>query len=169
VRALAADPARACLTLRCTDRIGDYGLIGFAVLDLATGDIAEFFMSCRVQRKRVERAFFALAARWLCKAGYSTIRVRFRRTKRNAEAAEMLSDLGFAEGDDGLWSRAAAAPFTDTAVVRVRAVEPRRTRPRAIAYSLGGDVVAVRDPSLALRSPVSGQRDGERRRIEALD
>src|SRR6202021_159966 len=32
---IRADPARTRLTLRCADRFGDYGLIGFADLDLA--------------------------------------------------------------------------------------------------------------------------------------
>ena len=47
------------LCLRCCDRFGDYGLIGFAVVNDATGLVSELFMSCRVQRKRVEQAFFA--------------------------------------------------------------------------------------------------------------
>jgi FkbH-like protein len=123
---LTGDPGCACLTLRCTDRFGEYGLIGFAVLDLAAGEVAEFFLSCRVQRKRVEHAFFALAAQRVRKAGFETIRVRFRRTERNGKAAEMLRDLRFEEDGDGLWSRPTAAPFVDTDVVRVREADPPR-------------------------------------------
>jgi FkbH-like protein len=120
---LAADLSRACLCLRCSDRFGDYGLIGFGVIDLKLGELAEFFMSCRVQRKRVEHAFFALAARWLSLAGFDKMRVRFRRTERNGRAAEMLRDLGFAEENDGLWSRLAESPISESDVVRVRGPE----------------------------------------------
>ena len=120
---LAVDRSRACLCLRCSDRFGDYGLIGFGVIDLKLGELAEFFMSCRVQRKRVEHAFFAVTARWLSLAGFDTMRVRFRRTERNGKAAEMLRDLGFAEGGDGLWSRRAESPIAEADVVKVRGPE----------------------------------------------
>jgi FkbH-like protein len=123
VSALAAGTDRACLTLRCRDRFGDYGLIGFAVLNLAAGELAEFFMSCRVQRKRVEHAFFSLVAQRVCLAGCEWLRVRFRRTGRNGKAAEILSELGFAEERDGRWSRLAASPFPEADVVQVRTLD----------------------------------------------
>ena len=46
-----------------------YGLIGFADLDVAAGELLNFFMSCRVQRKRVEQAFFQHAASLLAERG----------------------------------------------------------------------------------------------------
>lgn len=123
VSSLAANASRVCLCLRCADRFGDYGLIGFGVIDLQRGEIAEFFMSCRVQRKRVEHAFFALAGRWLSLAGFEKLRVRFRPTERNGQAAAMLRDLGFAEETQGLWSRLAGAPIAESDVVEVRGPE----------------------------------------------
>jgi FkbH-like protein len=119
VSALATDSARTCLTLRCADRFGDYGVIGFVSLDVPMGEVTEFFLSCRVQRKRVEHAFFAMAAQKFRDFGHQTMRVRFRPTDRNAKAAEMLGDLGFTQDSDGLWSRSVAVPFADTDVVRV--------------------------------------------------
>jgi FkbH-like protein len=124
VEALAQpNPDRLALTLRCSDRFGDYGLIGFAVLDLKAGRLDNFFMSCRVQRKRVEHAAFALMAERLRARGFDTFRAAFRKTERNKASIDMLTDLGFtALGDVGQaaeWVRAAALPFADSDVVRL--------------------------------------------------
>ena len=121
---LKPDPARRRLTLRCRDRFGDYGLIGFADLQLDTAELVSFFMSCRVQRKKVEHAFFQHAAGLL--AGKPELRVRFRSTPRNGASVAMLTELGFAQGapgQDGLlhWRRGLDQPFPDSDVVALSA------------------------------------------------
>ena len=118
------DPSRGRWTLRCLDRFGDYGLIGFVELDLESGMLLEFFMSCRVQRKRVEHAVFAHVAEALRARGHDEIKVRFRATERNGAAVRMLSELGFERGEDDedgwtLWRRSLAEPFADADVVRL--------------------------------------------------
>jgi FkbH-like protein len=82
-------------TMRCADRFGDYGLIGFALFEAETGTIQDFFMSCRVQRKRVEAAFFAWMGQRMAQAGASAITGRWRKAARNGPAVEMFEDLGF--------------------------------------------------------------------------
>ncbi|MBW3558997.1 MAG: HAD-IIIC family phosphatase [Proteobacteria bacterium] len=114
----------ACLTLRCADRFGDYGLIGFTVLDLQAGVIDAFFMSCRVQRKRVEQAAFDYVLRTFADHGHSQARARFVETERNAAAGRMLAELGFAREPEGLWLRATTAAVADADVVRL-VLEPR--------------------------------------------
>jgi FkbH-like protein len=118
------DPARAHWTLRCRDRFGDYGLIGFADVDLEAGTLCEFFMSCRVQRKRVEHAFFAYLGEALKARGHAEMAVRFRATARNGASVAMLTELGFERGPedpDGWtwWRRETSAPFADSDVVRL--------------------------------------------------
>ena len=112
------DPAHARLSLRCADAYGDYGLIGFADLDLAAGELSAFFMSCRVQRKRVEAAAFAHMADLLAGRGYAAFRVRFRATERNAAAVRLLEELQFSRAGDG-WTRPLGQPFADSEVVRI--------------------------------------------------
>lgn len=121
VQALAvSDPRRLCLTFRCADRFGDYGLIGFAVLELASARLEAFFMSCRAQRKRVEHAAFAHMAEALAARGHGTFEVAFRATERNRAAVEMLTALGFtADGAGALWRRPLDRAFADADVVRV--------------------------------------------------
>jgi len=123
------DSDRLALTLRCADRFGDYGLIGFAVLDLKAGLLTDFFMSCRVQRKRVEHAAFALMAERLRARGHASFAARFRATQRNKAAVEMLTDLGFSYADgaagEGTWSRALDLAFADADVVRLAPPQSR--------------------------------------------
>ena len=117
---LAPDPRRTRLTLRCADAWGDYGLIGFADLDLASGELSHFFMSCRVQRKRVEHAAFAHLAGRLAERGHAAFSVRFRTTERNGASVRLLEDLGFARDGDG-WSRPLDRPFAESDVVAIAA------------------------------------------------
>ncbi len=112
------EPGRVRLTLRCADGYGDYGLIGFADLDLHSGALAAFFMSCRVQRKRVEQAAFAHLAALLRAAGRERFQVRFLATERNGAAVRLLEDLGFVRGAEG-WSRSLEQDFADSDVVRL--------------------------------------------------
>ena len=112
------------MTLRCADRFGDYGLIGFAALDLKAGLLAQFFMSCRVQRKRVEHAAFAQMARALTAAGHNDFRVVFNPTARNKAGAEILKELGFEESEGG-YTRPLSLPFIDADIVRLTQDEAR--------------------------------------------
>ena len=119
---LARDPDLLRLTIRCTDRFGDYGLIGFVVVDLRRGEITDLFMSCRVQRKRVEQAVFAWIAREAQARGHALLAVRHHPTDLNGAARAMLEDLGFmADADGQVWRRETARPFEDSDVVRILA------------------------------------------------
>lgn len=128
-RLAAPDPDRARLTLRCLDRYGDYGLIGFADLDLARGELQLFFMSCRVQRKRVEHAAFAHMAALLAARGHGAFAALHRPTDRNRAAAALLADLGFQPGGADVegrvrYVRPLDAPFAESDVVAVRVEAP---------------------------------------------
>ncbi len=128
-RLAVPDPDRARLVLRCADRFGDYGLIGFAELDLARAELQLFFMSCRVQRKRVEHAAFAHMAALLRTQGAAAFGALYRPTERNTASAALLADLAFQPGDageDGVarYVRPLAAPFQDADVVAVRLAAP---------------------------------------------
>ncbi len=112
------------LVLRCSDRFGDYGLIGFAAVNTSKGLIGELFMSCRVQRKRVEHAFIAWLGREMAERGVKTLNVAYSPTGRNGAAGEMLQSLGFtprASGEAGVWRRPAAAPIEQSDVVTLLA------------------------------------------------
>jgi FkbH-like protein len=124
LEALMAERREDAFVLSCADRFGDYGAIGFCVLAKGRPQVESFFMSCRVQRKRVENAFFKRLAAELITREAHRLEVRFRPTAKNGASAGMLADLGFAfepSGPDGegLYVRPLDAPFEEADVVRL--------------------------------------------------
>lgn len=115
--------ARNTYVLSCTDKFGDYGVIGFCVMNRSSALVESFFMSCRVQRKRVEDAFFAFLAAEAAALGHDTVRIAYCRTDRNNTAVAMLNELGFgyvpADGTHGEFRRAVAQPFVHGQIVEL--------------------------------------------------
>lgn len=115
--------ARKGYVLRCRDDFGAYGIVGFCVLESDSETIEAFFMSCRVQRKRVEHAFFHWFAEHRLAGGARELSIVYRQTAKNAAAVEMFTDLGFALREsapgEGLFTRALADTWADVDVVRV--------------------------------------------------
>lgn len=116
--------------MSCSDRFGDYGIIGLCVFDIAKGCVESFMMSCRVQRKRVENAYFSCLAARIEDAGHKNISVRFRPTERNAAATVMLTELAFEflkdeDSDAGIYKRKSALPFTGADIVNLEVASLR--------------------------------------------
>lgn len=125
LEALMAERPEDAFVLSCADRFGDYGAIGFCVLSDGRPQVESFFMSCRVQRKRVENAFFQRLADDLQARGARRFEVRYKPTAKNGASAQMLTDLGFAfeplgEDGEGLYVRDLGRPFDDHDVVRLK-------------------------------------------------
>jgi FkbH-like protein len=124
LEALMAERPEDAFVLSCADRFGDYGAIGFCVLAKGRPRVESFFMSCRVQRKRVENAFFQRLAGELRGRGAGRLEVRYKPTTKNGASAQMLAELGFAfepsgpEGE-GVYVRPFDAPFDDAEVVHL--------------------------------------------------
>ena len=118
------DAAREVLAVRCQDRFGDYGLIGAVVWAPERGEINDFFMSCRVQRKKVEAALTAWLVQEARAKGAKRLSVRWRKATRNGAAAELFLALGFhwrKESDAaGFLLHDLAAPIDGAEIVAVR-------------------------------------------------
>jgi FkbH-like protein len=123
VEALVGDAAgRVPIVLRCADRFGEYGVIGFVLFDPGSGTVEDYFMSCRVQRKYVEHALFQCLLDLAAESAHATLRVRYRRTERNQVALRLLEDLGFErQGDDidAGWLQRGVEPIPGAHIVRV--------------------------------------------------
>lgn len=121
---LMRDAAREVLAVRCQDRFGDYGLIGAVVWAPERGEINDFFMSCRVQRKKVEAALTAWLVQEARAKGAKRLSVRWRKATRNGAAAELFLALGFhwrKESDAaGFLLHDLAAPIDGAEIVAVR-------------------------------------------------
>jgi FkbH-like protein len=109
--------------MACSDRFGEYGIIGFAVVDFETSLVVDFFMSCRVQRKLVENAFFEMIAKGVRLRGRDSLSVRFRGTERNGASLDMLAGLGFSYHEEspgvGVWTRGLTEKFELSDVVSI--------------------------------------------------
>ncbi|MDR3467734.1 MAG: HAD-IIIC family phosphatase [Xanthobacteraceae bacterium] len=98
--ALAGRADAALLALDLTDRFGDYGMVGAAVL--AGGEILQLAMSCRALGMGVEHTFMRHVLDEARRQG-SVARGRINATARNIPVRHLYRDSGFTETAPGLW------------------------------------------------------------------
>jgi len=92
------------LVLSCADKFGDYGIIGFAIVDVERFHVENFFMSCRVQHKKVDHAFFAWLIERAMARGQNVVSTVFHFSGRNQSAQQVLEEMKFAPaGDDEIF------------------------------------------------------------------
>lgn len=126
-RGFLASPTQLCIAMECSDKFGNYGIIGFAKVDESGADpvATDFVMSCRVAQKFVERTFYAWLGAHEKKAGRTKLLARFVRTKRNQLLVEVFQQLPFqtvSELSDGsLVSMDLLTPFEPEKVMDVDA------------------------------------------------
>lgn len=94
-------------TMSVTDRFGDFGLTGVAIVVPGEGTwhLDSFLMSCRVIGKSVESALIAAIAREARSEGAEALSAEFIESGRNQVAAQFLANHGFTPGPDGLFRR----------------------------------------------------------------
>lgn len=88
---LACMEAGQVFDFRVTDKFGDMGIVGIAIIQ--NGEIETFLMSCRALGRKVEQTMLG----YLCnKAGSQKLRARFVRSAKNAMVEDFYSANGFA-------------------------------------------------------------------------
>jgi FkbH-like protein len=106
IAAILAAPSREKYVLRCSDRYGSYGTVGFGLVDRSSEEIRvlDFMLSCRVQNKFIEQAFFDFLVTARGPRCADRLWVNFRQTNKNAPARQVLDALGFlpAPEEDGM-------------------------------------------------------------------
>jgi len=99
---LLASPDTIPIVMHCRDKFGDYGIVGFAIVQ-THGDgieVSDMMFSCRIQGKKIEHAFLAHLLGVASAAGYGQCVCRFRETPRNVHSAVVFTDLGFTESEE---------------------------------------------------------------------
>lgn len=132
-RGFLASPTQLCVAMECSDKFGNYGIIGFAKVDESGADpvVTDFVMSCRVAQKFVERTFYAWLGAHEKKAGRTKLLARFVRTKRNQLLVEVFKQLPFrtvselpsGSSEGSLVSMDLLTPFEPEKVMDVEAVD----------------------------------------------
>lgn len=122
------NPAHECYVVSCFDDYGDYGTVGFLVVDTESSTLRDAMFSCRVRFKHVEHAALAFLIERARQRGAVHLDARFHETERNAEAASVFDDLGFQEvsreGPDRVYrfDLSDAAPGEDIVAVSYQGV-----------------------------------------------
>lgn len=102
---MIADLTYGVFYLRVSDRFGDNGIVGVAIVKIrdTTAYIDTFLLSCRVIGRTVETAFLSFVVDWVRTGGVTEIEGEFIPTAKNAPAAEFYAQHGFTQVtcDDG--------------------------------------------------------------------
>jgi FkbH-like protein len=108
LQALLADPSAEAYTLALSDRFGDSGITGLAILRVGKGEaeVETFLLSCRVLGRRVEDAFLAYLAERARTRGARRLIGRYTPTGRNEVAREFYAHHGFSDLGEGLFALA---------------------------------------------------------------
>jgi FkbH-like protein len=84
-----------CFVMSCVDNFGDYGTVGFAIVETDGPRLIDLMFSCRVQAKRVEHAFLEFLLSRYSKQGSTELLARYVQTERNSAAGKVFDDLSF--------------------------------------------------------------------------
>jgi len=85
------------VVMKCDDRFGNYGIVGFSLLAAAGSalEMSDLMFSCRIQGKRIEHAYLAHLVAVGRQCGLERLVCRYTRTARNSPAARVFDELGF--------------------------------------------------------------------------
>lgn len=104
--AMLADEGLEKYLLECSDKYGSYGVVGFGMVMNLEDEIlvTDFMLSCRVQGRFIEQAFFHQLVENRGARQAARMRINFHATKRNKPAQQVLEALHFepCPGGDGL-------------------------------------------------------------------
>jgi len=95
---MQADNDFTIAVLSVTDRYGDYGVSGMAIIKAdhknASATMDSFLMSCRVIGRNVEYAFFDIIVEKLLKDGVKTLRAEYVPTAKNKQVEKFYESIG---------------------------------------------------------------------------
>jgi len=106
IRALMASDDHAVRAIRVSDKFGEYGLVGVAILERhdVSWDIETLLMSCRVLGRGIETAFIARLVDDIVALGGQQITARYIPTPKNVLVADLYPRHGFVTVADGAFS-----------------------------------------------------------------
>ena len=76
------------------DRFGNYGIVGFGVVDLREPRLLDLMFSCRTQGKRVEHAVLSFLLKRFMPTR-SQFYANYRRTPKNTPGGKVFEEVGF--------------------------------------------------------------------------
>jgi FkbH-like protein len=86
--------------MKCEDRFGSYGIVGFAVVDVNEPRLLDLMFSCRVQGKKVEHEFLSSLLREFRKNEGKTFYANYKKTAKNENPGKVFEEIGFMKGSE---------------------------------------------------------------------
>jgi FkbH-like protein len=112
-------PKYETFQLKCDDKFGDYGTVGFCVFQTEHLQIIDLAFSCRVQSKRVEHAFIQWLIEKSGKRSQGSFLATYNKTEKNTQSGKVFSDLNFSVVSDSLYSFSLKAPLEKDNLINV--------------------------------------------------
>jgi FkbH-like protein len=95
LREILASGSSDTYVLRCWDRFGNYGIVGFSVVQKDQPRLLDLMFSCRIQGKRVEHAFLAFLLHHYRDGRGQDFFANYRKTPKNAPSGRVFEEVGF--------------------------------------------------------------------------
>lgn len=122
-----ADGRHLLATISVTDRFGDYGVTGLAIVELddlrAEARIDSFLMSCRIIGRNIEFAFFDYLVDALRKKGVAHLLASYLSTPKNSQVSNFFDSLGFETTDRNEQQASYRISLCDYASKRINYIE----------------------------------------------
>lgn len=93
IHAIMTNERYETMVMRCSDKFGAYGIIGFGIVDVSENKLIDLMFSCRIQSKRVEHAFMTFCLKRHLTQG--DFQVSYRHTAKNKYSAQVFYDFEF--------------------------------------------------------------------------
>ena len=127
-RSFLERPDMLVLGMRVSDKFGDSGVTGLAIVAGIGSDtyvVENFLLSCRVIGRTVENAFVAWLAERAAAAHAEKVRFKFKSTPRNQVAKDFLDRSGLSSTDDQQLWEVAAPPRPDALAAHFVTIDDR--------------------------------------------
>lgn len=83
--------------MQCEDKFGDYGTVGFCIVDNTKPQLIDLMFSCRIQSKRVEHAFISWLLQRYKAQNNNQFSAIYNKTPKNEPSGRVFADIGFSE------------------------------------------------------------------------
>ena len=106
LRELIHSVARKTFVIKCDDKFGSYGIVGFSVVDTGEPRLLDLMFSCRIQSKRIEHAFLSFLLAKFRGSKPGDFFANYRKNPKNAPSGKVFEEIGFANvsENDGVLS-----------------------------------------------------------------
>jgi len=95
IKQIFSDPSKDAYCMDCNDKYGQYGTVGFAIVNNKTNQLVDLMFSCRIQSKRVEHAFLSFLLKHYKQKGAKEFSAIYVKSDRNMKAGTVFKDMNF--------------------------------------------------------------------------